>query len=307
MIPGLLSVVFPNYNHSAYVGAQLRAVLAESYRNIEVIMIDDASTDNSIAVIEAAIGNDPRVRFFKNEKNQGVQKNLHRARELANGEFIYMCAADDLVLPGLFEKGISLLRQAPQAGISLTQMAWIENNGATIRPMPLRLMPQPTFLPPDAFCDAICGEHIAGHSAIMRMDMFDRATPPLDDFYALKWHSDWFIGTVLACRHGLCYNPEVLTAIRVGDTNYSTAGMYKIELQKVVVKTAFRLLKSEQFRDVLPHFVRGAIFSGIPLVAQIVLSDPELWDTESLLLAQKCISDWNEERRQFQRSRWVQK
>jgi hypothetical protein len=75
----------------------------------------------------------------------------------------------------------------------------------------------------------------------------------------------------------------------------------------VVIKTAFRLLKSPQFRDVLPLFVRGALFSGIPLVAQIVLSDPELWDTESLLLAQKNISDWNAERREFQKSRWVVK
>lgn len=305
MTPGLLSVVLPNYNHAAYVGGQIRAVLAQSYRNLELIIIDDASTDHSVAEIEKAIGSDPRVTLVKNEKNRGVQPNVAHGASLAKGEFIYFCAADDRVLPGLFEKTIKMLQDSPQAGVAFTQMAWIENNGTVARPMPLRLTQQATFLTPDQFCDVMCGEHLTGHSAILRRELFEKALPPRDEYDALKWHGDWLIATILACRHGACYIPEPLIGVRVAEENFSVQGMYKFERQKVVVKTAIRILKSDPFRDVLPYFVRGALFSGIPLVAQTVLADPDLWDMESMLLAQKCISDWNVERREFQKSRWV--
>ena len=307
MTPSLLSVVLPNYNHAAFVGGQIAAILSQTYRNLELIVIDDASTDNSVAVIESTIKNDPRVTFIKNEKNLGVVPNVHRGRQLAKGEFIYFGAADDRVLPGLFEKSISALLQAPKAAVCFTQMAWIENNGTTARPMPLRLTQQPTFLTPDVFCDVICGEHLTGHSAIMRAELLDKAMPPLEDFDALQWHSDWFIETVMACRHGSCYIPEPLVAIRIAEDTFSMQGMHKYELQKEVIKTAFRLLRAEAYRDVLPYFIRGALFSGLPHVAQTFLAHPEFWNIESYLLAQKCISDWNAERREFQKSRWMQK
>ena len=307
MIPGLLSVILPNYNHSAYVRGQINAVLSQTYRNLELIIIDDASTDNSVAVIQDAIGNDPRVTFIRNEKNQGVQPNNHRGRELAKGEFLYFAAADDEVLPGLFEKSISALQQAPQAGVCFAVMAWIENNGATARPMPLRFTQQPAFLNPDAFCEVMCGEHLTGHSAVLRTGMFTDSLPPLDDYNTLAWHGDWFVASVIACRYGSCYIPEPLVAIRVAEGNFSMQGMYKFERQKVVIATAIRLLKSEAFRDVLPHFVKGALFSGLPHVARTVLSDPSLWDMESLMLVQKCMVDLALEQREFQKSRWVQK
>ncbi len=305
MIPGQLSIVLPNYNHAAYVGGQLTGILSQSYHNLQLIVIDDGSTDNSVEVIKAAIGDDPRVTFLQNEKNLGCSPTVERGRKLVTGEFIYFCAADDRVMPGFFEKSISAMQQAPQAAVCFTQMAWIDQGGMTATPMPLRITDQPTFLSPDAFCEVMCGEHHGGASVIHRTEPLASARPAEEDYNKLQWHVDWFMASVLACRHGTCYIPEPLVAIRMTGGNFFL-NMYNYDLQKEVVKTAIRLLKTE-YRDVLPYFAKGALFSGLPHVGKTFLNHPELWDMETLMLVQKSVSDWNAERREFQKSRWVKK
>ncbi|MEE9605051.1 MAG: glycosyltransferase family 2 protein [Candidatus Scalindua sp.] len=66
-----LSVVMPNYNYSQHVGETLEAILDQSFRPLEVIVVDDGSTDNSIEIIESISKRDPIVRLLKNEQNMG--------------------------------------------------------------------------------------------------------------------------------------------------------------------------------------------------------------------------------------------
>ena len=176
MVSGMLSIITPNYNHSAFVAGQISAIRTQSFRNFELIVIDDCSTDNSVAVIEEAIKNDDRIRFIKNEKNLGVNANVEKGRALCQGEFIYFAAADDQILPGFFEKSITALQQAPQAGICFTVMAWIDPTGTRAQPMPMRIIPQSAYLTPERFCEVICGEHITGHTSIFRAAAFNQAS-----------------------------------------------------------------------------------------------------------------------------------
>src|SRR6267378_1457403 len=104
-----LSVVVPNYNHARYLPTCLKAILAQSVTPIELIVVDDASTDNSIEVIKQFVTQNPLVRLVQNEKNMGVALTQNRGLTLARGEYIFMQAADDEVLPGLFEKSLRLL------------------------------------------------------------------------------------------------------------------------------------------------------------------------------------------------------
>lgn len=75
-----LSVVVPNYNHAQYLPEALNAILNQSCRPMEVIVIDDCSTDNSVEVIEAFIRMDPIIRLYRNERNRGVNFSMNRGR-----------------------------------------------------------------------------------------------------------------------------------------------------------------------------------------------------------------------------------
>jgi hypothetical protein len=78
-----LSVVISNYNHARYLPVALQAVLSQSCRPMEVIVIDDCSTDNSVEVIEEFVRRDPIIRLYRNEQNQGVIFSTNRGLGLA--------------------------------------------------------------------------------------------------------------------------------------------------------------------------------------------------------------------------------
>src|SRR5882724_7160314 len=99
-----LSVVVPNYNHAHYLPECLESLLQQSVEPLEIIVIDDCSTDNSVTVLEEFCRKNPRVSYCRNEKNLGVLATLNRAVQMIRGEYVIFPGADDRVLPGYFEK-----------------------------------------------------------------------------------------------------------------------------------------------------------------------------------------------------------
>ena len=106
----LVSVIMPNYNHSAYLPARIESILGQTYPNFEVILLDDCSTDNSREVI-AKYSSDPRVtNVVINEKNSGstfVQ--WQKGFDIAKGEFIWIAESDDMADKNLLTKLVGKL------------------------------------------------------------------------------------------------------------------------------------------------------------------------------------------------------
>src|SRR5437763_570789 len=92
-----LSVVFPNYNDARFLPQQLESMLKQSYQPKEIIIIDDASTDNSIEIINNYIARAPHSRLIRNDRNMGVEHNINRLIDEATGDYLYLGAADDAV------------------------------------------------------------------------------------------------------------------------------------------------------------------------------------------------------------------
>jgi len=80
-----LSVIIPNYNHGKYLPACLNAILRQSVTPLEVIILDDCSTDNSVEVVERFAAEDPIFRLIRNPKNLGVMPNVNKGVDLARG------------------------------------------------------------------------------------------------------------------------------------------------------------------------------------------------------------------------------
>ncbi|OOV13055.1 glycosyltransferase [Flavobacterium sp. LM4] len=95
----LVTVICLCYNHEAYVTESLDSVINQSYLPIQLIIVDDFSTDNSKVVIENWIQNHPKIKFITNETNLGNTKSFNKALQEAKGEYIIDLATDDILLP----------------------------------------------------------------------------------------------------------------------------------------------------------------------------------------------------------------
>src|SRR6056297_1998510 len=93
----LVSVIVPNYNHANFLPERVRSILAQTYQNIELIVLDDCSSDNSVDVIKSLIADiSIPVRVHFNSVNSGnVFSQWQRGIDMAKGEFIWICASDD--------------------------------------------------------------------------------------------------------------------------------------------------------------------------------------------------------------------
>ncbi|QLE56154.1 glycosyltransferase family A protein [Nostoc sp. TCL26-01] len=121
-----VTVVIPSYNGMKYLPATVESVLQQTFRDIEILIINDGSTDN---IIEWATQiTDPRVRLISQE-NQGLSGARNTGIINAAGEYIAFIDADDLWLPTKLEKQVQCLDNSPQAGLAYTWTAWTDETG----------------------------------------------------------------------------------------------------------------------------------------------------------------------------------
>src|SRR5690349_21051330 len=93
-----ISVLMTAYNRASYIGAAIESVLAQTERDFELVVVDDRSTDDTVAVASAYLS-DPRVRIARNERNLGDYPNRNHAATLARGRFIKYHDSDDVMYP----------------------------------------------------------------------------------------------------------------------------------------------------------------------------------------------------------------
>ncbi|MGN0292236.1 MAG: glycosyltransferase [Lachnospiraceae bacterium] len=111
----LVSVCIPAYNNAEYIKDTVMSVLEQTYRNIELIVVDDHSTDNTIEVLESI--EDDRLKIYKNEKNLGMVGNWNRCLELATGEYVKLICADDMIAKNAIEKEALAMRKHPKVNL----------------------------------------------------------------------------------------------------------------------------------------------------------------------------------------------
>lgn len=111
-IKHLVYVVMPCYNEEKSIRKSIDSILHQTYTNIELIIIDDCSSDASGSIIKEYT--DERIMYYRNEHNLGVAKSLNKGIHLANGSFIARMDADDTSEPDRIEKEIEYLQNHPE-------------------------------------------------------------------------------------------------------------------------------------------------------------------------------------------------
>ncbi len=130
----LVSVICLCYNHEGYVNKAISSVLNQDYPNVELIIVDDASTDGSVVAIEKVIASNPNIQFIKQASNTGNCTAFNNALEYAKGEYVIDLAADDVLLSDRIALGVESLEQhGEDYGINFTDASYIDTDDDVIR------------------------------------------------------------------------------------------------------------------------------------------------------------------------------
>lgn len=123
----LVSVCIPAYNNADYIKETIESVLKQTYKNIELIVVDDQSKDDTVAVVKSI--QDDRIKLYINEENLGMSGNWNRCMELCTGEYIKLICADDLIHETLIEREVRAMEQHPEVLLVESDTQFVDKNG----------------------------------------------------------------------------------------------------------------------------------------------------------------------------------
>jgi len=126
-----ISCIMPAYNAAKFIRVAIDSILAQTYRDFELIVINDGSTDETEQIILSY--DDPRIVYIKNDTNLKLIKTLNKGIDAAKGDFISRMDADDEALPELFERELNEFQMHPEAGIVNTLTYHMSEDGRNIR------------------------------------------------------------------------------------------------------------------------------------------------------------------------------
>jgi GT2 family glycosyltransferase len=124
----LLSYIVLSYNYERYIGKTLQSILDQTVQDFEIVVVDDKSTDDSVAIVSAFA--DPRIRLFVNQKNLGGAASYNRAVQEARGEWLVNLDADDWIEPRKAEIQLQVANQDPRLDVIGTYVAFHDENDA---------------------------------------------------------------------------------------------------------------------------------------------------------------------------------
>jgi len=282
----VVSAVMPNYNDAGTIRDALEALLSQSFRRLEVIVVDDGSTDNSLEVIGEVARKDPRVQVLRHERNNGPIFAQLPGFQRASGDYVCSTSANDKVLPGFIEKLVSCLESNPEAGVAFCDVLCMDDPDYS---QIAGFAKEPVHLTPDAMVKILRKRRVfmlGGGMTLVRRSALRDAGWLMPD---LRWMADFFALQVVGFRHGVCHVPEPLYAIR--KPSYSNTGP-RSHAQREAILYMLRLLRSPEYRDVLPSFHQSGILAAVPGLLSAVLRHPEHWDFLAPILLRRAL--WNE-------------
>ena len=215
-----VSVIIPNYNHTRFVTAAIDSVLQQSYRDVEIIVVDDGSTDDSAAVI-ARYG--ARVRYIY-QQNQGLGAARNTGIKAAAGRFVGLLDADDAWLPSYLAHMMTLVARHPDAAVYYANARYMDVNGVE---MP-GLVTGATVAPDQVYAQLLRANFLIPSTILLRRDVVMAAGLFEQQDRAMHGCEDWDLWLRLAPHHRFvgAYTPLVRYRVHGGSLS---AGVDKMQ------------------------------------------------------------------------------
>lgn len=215
-----ISVCIPVYNGAEFINIAIDSVLAQSERDFELIVVDNQSTDNTVALVKAY--QDPRIKLYINDTNIGMIPNWNKALSYATGTYIKILPADDMLYPNCLALQSAVLEKDTRKEISLVCSSRHIINDAGKVLFTRKFSSRPIQLNSKAAVNRVirAGGNIVGEggAVMFRRETHEKVGPFNSTIFYVLDLDQWF----KILRHGhLCVLPEVLSAFRVSSTSAS--------------------------------------------------------------------------------------
>ena len=246
----LVSVILPVYNGEEFVNDALASALSQTYQNLEVIAVNDGSTDGTRAILDRRAATDPRLRVV-NQENGGVAKARNRAIVEARGDFIAPLDADDLWLPTKIQRQVQrILEAGGRTGFVYSWWLWINSNGRIVDHSPRWRFEGSAF-------ETLLQMNFTGNASVplFRRHYVDEVGGYNEELAAsgAGGCEDWELALRVAERCEVAVVPEVLLGYRRRPGSMSTA-LDRMWRSQVLVVHAMEELRP----DLHPRVIRRA-------------------------------------------------
>jgi glycosyltransferase involved in cell wall biosynthesis len=198
----LISIALCTYNGTRHIHEQMDSIINQTYINIEVVAVDDCSTDDTLAILEKYAAQDKRIKVWVNEHNLGFNKNFEKALSLAKGQYIAISDQDDI---WEFNK-IQILKDSIAGNwLAFSNSTYINQQGKLTG----KLLNNHLELSGKTFTDFITQNYVTGHTTLLSRELLQYILPiPEQGFY------DWWIGFIAIYHQKIVYVDQVLTCYR---------------------------------------------------------------------------------------------
>jgi glycosyltransferase involved in cell wall biosynthesis len=217
-----VSVVIPNYNHAAVIARSIGCLQKQTRPVDEIIVVDDGSTDDSVAVIERLQASDTRIKLIRHKCNRGAVSAINTGLAVTSGSFVHFAAADDAFRPELIATTLAMLEVHESAALACGEIATFHSPDGT--PMGFRPPARPSSKPA-AFSPTDTAQLLKriDNFIVTAATLFRRehivAEGGFDE--SLNSFTDGYLVRRLALTHGFCYVPQVLAEWWIDDKGYS--------------------------------------------------------------------------------------
>lgn len=211
--PPLVSVVVPAHNAEPFIGELLLSVLAQSYRHLEVLVLDDGSTDATSHVVAQHAG-DVRLKHSRSETNIGVNKATSRLLKQVRGDYWAHPGADDILEQDFIGRRVALMERNPKASLVHGAASYIDSNNRTIE------APHPSLEIPSTMSGERALSVLLQHNIISTPSVLIRskATESIAKHFDADWRyaQDWFLWLLLSATEGdVLYDDAKLHRYRI--------------------------------------------------------------------------------------------
>jgi glycosyltransferase involved in cell wall biosynthesis len=208
----IVTVCIPTYNRSDLLRGALQSVLWQSFRDIEVVVSDNASTDDTEAMVKSL--GDPRIVYDRNPENIGLFGNMSRCLRLGSGRYRVVLPDDDLMLPGNLERKVEYLEQHPEAAMIHSGFRFLDHEGHPTGPiMNWSRLTEDTVEPGESFIrrsialgGLVCVSSVMLRSEHVADEKFDAEDGP---------YADMALWLRVATRGDVAFLPDPLSGLRV--------------------------------------------------------------------------------------------
>ncbi|MCP5469834.1 MAG: glycosyltransferase family 2 protein [Chlamydiales bacterium] len=254
-----LTVAIPNYNHAQYLPQCLDSFLTQSYTDFELIVVDDASTDNSADILCEYAKKDPRVRIIWKKRNGGVVQALNTAIAEAKAPYFHSGGADDVRYPGYLQACMDVLLDKPELGMCWTHFDWGEEEDKKLETCGFEPSDSPICIEPTAAISRLLEGKIKvyGAATIFKTD--------LARLYGydpqLTYYSDWYLLNTILLNHPTVIVPQTLCFFRVHQNNFSNVARHNKKIKMATYK--HMLDKLNQDRTLKEKFRKSALLTPL--------------------------------------------